>query len=78
MAKEPQCFSTAWRNPGHWDIYTPRGRVFCIRGEPNKEVHVFDERGQFLGEKGPRPVLPFKSLQSAMMFIVEEFMLEEG
>jgi len=27
-------FSVIWRNPGHWDIYSDKGRLFCIRGEP--------------------------------------------
>lgn len=77
MVKEPQCFSTVWRNPGHWDIYTPKGRVFRIRGEPGS-VWVADERPRQLNEKWPRDFVTYKSLQSAMLFIVEEFMLEEG
>ncbi len=27
-------FSVKWRNPGHWDVYGTRGRLFCIRGQP--------------------------------------------
>jgi hypothetical protein len=39
-------FQIYYRNPGHWDINTYRGREFRIRGGDtyNSNVVVFDER----------------------------------
>jgi hypothetical protein len=43
-------FSVKWRNPGHWDVYGTRGRLFCIRGQPG-DFYIRDERAE--AERGP-------------------------
>lgn len=64
-------FSVANRNYGHWDICNGRGRDFAIRGEPG-EVIVRDEREHRRG----LPPLSFKSVQAAMAWICDEYMIE--
>ena len=62
-------FSTHRRNPGHWDIYNDKRRIFRIRGGPGCYT-AMDER------QPPYPTTDFKTLSSCMQFICEDLMHE--
>jgi hypothetical protein len=64
-------FSVNYRNPGHWDIYDSRQRLFCIRGDIGNVV-VRDER-----DSAVRVTLPkFKTVAGAMAYITDILMFE--
>lgn len=71
----PTNFSVEYRNPGHWDIYANRARVFCIRGEPGDFI-VRDERrqdtGLIISAKGS-----FATVDAAMAWICSTLMFEK-
>jgi hypothetical protein len=77
VAKECPGRASAWRH-AHPDGFTSekdgeRRRAFRIRGEPGKVV-VYDERWN--PHREDRPVLHFKSVTGAMVYIIEELMQE--
>lgn len=65
-------FSVSYRNPGHWDVHTYKGRAFTIRGEPGGVV-VRDQR-EFPLQLSPHN---FKTVGAAMNWIADELMHEE-
>lgn len=66
----PASFCVRWRNYGHWDITTNRGRAFRVRGGPG-DWTVFDERTL----PGP-DAMTFKEQGAAMAYICAEMMHE--
>ena len=72
----PVNFSVARRNPLHWDIYTKWGRAFRIRGEEG-DIWVGDEREMDgLPDVKQRRSPRFKSVNAAMIWIVDLLMSE--
>ena len=65
-------FSVNRRNPGHWDIYDNRRRLFCIRGQPGA-FFVRDERDE--SERGPTRD-KFATVDAAMAWICATLMYE--
>lgn len=68
-------FSFTYRNPGHWDIHNFQGRIFCIRGEPDK-TYIRDERGKGDNNNSPAGMI-FKDAFLAAEWIIAELMLED-
>ena len=66
----PQDFQVIRRNFGHWDIYTSKGRVFCIRGGPS-DYFVRHERTDT-----QKPSARFKAVQACMGYITDQLMFE--
>lgn len=62
-------FKVIWRNPGHWDICNPTGRLFRVRGIPGKHI-VIDERAL------DKSNLEFKTVSLCMAYICDEIMFE--
>ena len=62
-------FSVIHRNHGHWDICTPGGRAFRVRGGPGKYL-ALDERAR------PYPVTEFKTLTACITIICDQLMFE--
>lgn len=78
IARECPGRASAWR-AAHTDGYTSaqdgqRVRAFRIRGKPD-EVLIMDERWN-PRQPHPRESLKFRSIQSAMLWIIEELMQE--
>jgi hypothetical protein len=65
-------FSVIWRNPGHWDIYSYKSRLFCVRGEPGAYA-VRDER---IGEFWQQERAGFTTVDAAMAWICSTLMYE--
>jgi hypothetical protein len=63
-------FNVHWRNPGHWDVYDSRGRVFCIRGRPG-DFCIRDER-----KRGEPQREGFATVDAAMAWICSTLMYE--
>lgn len=63
-------FSVNKRNPGHWDIYGNKGRLFRIRGGPGRYV-VFDER-----KEENKEAQYFKTVSGCMVYICDILMWE--
>jgi hypothetical protein len=64
-------FSVYYRNPGHWDVNTFRGREFRIRGE-GKSVMVSDERDASRSDPEARGWKYFKSVETALSWCADE------
>ncbi len=64
----PTSFIVEYRNPGHWDIYVKRQRVYTIRGTPDKSI-LRDERA---GEPVP---LPFRNIAEVMAYVNSVLMM---
>jgi len=64
-------FTVIWRNPGHWDIGTLKGRAFAIRGGPGK-YYIRDERP----DKNRSEMREFKTVEACMAYICDELMFE--
>jgi hypothetical protein len=62
-------FSVNRRNPGHWDIYGEKARLFRVRGGPGKYL-AMDERAS------PYPVTEFRTITACMAFICDTLMHE--
>lgn len=69
-------FSVYERDQGHWDISDGRKREWCIRGEPG-DVIVCDER-EDPSRPHPRPVIRFKSVSAALLWIADHYMTDHG
>lgn len=63
-------FTFTRRNPGHWDVYTDKGRAFAVRGGPGA-YKVRDERKH-------RHTIPFeaKTIGSCFQYIMDELTFE--
>lgn len=72
MADRPAPFSFHWRNPGHWDVLGPDGRLFRIRGESGNAI-IHDERPEHRPYPPPRE---FPSVAAATAWITETLMAE--
>jgi len=62
-----ESFQVVYRNYGHWDFVTKRGRAFRLRGS-GCEWLAMDERNRMATE--------FKTFSSALLFITERLMHE--
>lgn len=64
-------FSVNRRNPGHWDVFSDQGRLFCIRGSHGDHL-VRDERKGRSREDNRN----FRTLQACMNYICDVLMYE--
>jgi hypothetical protein len=62
-------FAVLYRNPGHWDIYSEKQRLYRIRGGPSRYILMDEVRLK-------RENMEFKTLQACMSFICDELMFE--
>lgn len=73
-------FSFVRRNPHHWDVNTPDGRVFRVRGEPG-DIYLLDERepggSSNLYPYRVRASIRFKTAVAAMAYCVDILMTHD-
>lgn len=75
MTNKPvQGFSFTRRNPGHWDVYSDRCRIFALRGAPGC-YFVRDEREEGVRSKDGI-LIRAKSIETCVQRITEELMFE--